>query len=116
MCAIRYHLASHPVYGGGLGLANDLQTEHSMVGNNPFMIMVKEYGTPEQIKTLIPAMLKGEFRTTFGLTEIYHGSDATHMDTVAKKIWQEHIAPSGKQLGKGSIPDQVRAALGFTLI
>ena len=92
MCAIRYHLASHPVYGGGLGLANDLQTEHSMVGNNPFMIMVKEYGTKEQQETIIPAMLKGEFRTTFGLTEIYHGSDATHMDTVAKPI----TLPNGK--------------------
>jgi alkylation response protein AidB-like acyl-CoA dehydrogenase len=86
MCSIRYFLASHPKYGGGLGLANDLQTEHSMVGNNPFMIMVKEYGTQQQRDTIIPAMLKGEFRTTFGLTEIYHGSDATHMDTVAKPI------------------------------
>jgi hypothetical protein len=24
MCAIRFHLASHPVYGGGLSLAHDL--------------------------------------------------------------------------------------------
>ncbi|OAP61879.1 hypothetical protein AYL99_04082 [Fonsecaea erecta] len=86
MCAIRYHLASHPVYGGGVSLANDLQNEHSVVGNNPFIIMMHHYGTKEQQNKYIPASIKGEFRSTFGLTEIYHGSDATHMDTTAKSI------------------------------
>jgi alkylation response protein AidB-like acyl-CoA dehydrogenase len=47
MCAIRYHLASHPVYGGGVSLANDLQTEHSVGGNNPFIIMLCHYGSVE---------------------------------------------------------------------
>ncbi|KEF63552.1 acyl-CoA dehydrogenase [Exophiala aquamarina CBS 119918] len=86
MCAIRYHLASHPVYGGGVSLANDLQNEHSVVGNNPIIIMLQHYGTPEQQKKLIPASIKGEFRATFGLTEIHHGSDATHMDTTASPV------------------------------
>jgi alkylation response protein AidB-like acyl-CoA dehydrogenase len=86
MCAIRYHLASHPVYGGGLSLANDLQNEHSVVGNNPIVIMLKHYGTDEQQKTFIPASIAGKFRATFGLTEIHHGSDATHMDTTATPI------------------------------
>ena len=83
MCAIRYHLASHPVYGGGVSLANDLQNEHSVVGNNPFVIMMHYYGTEEQKAHYIPASTRGEFRSTFGLTEIHHGSDATHMDTTA---------------------------------
>ncbi|KAL3301040.1 acyl-CoA dehydrogenase [Colletotrichum asianum] len=83
MCAVRYHLASHPVYGGGVSLANDLQSEHSIVGNMPFMIMLHHYGTVEQKKELIPASIRGELRATFGLTEIHHGSDATHMDTTA---------------------------------
>lgn len=86
MCAIRYHLASHPVYGGGVSLANDLQNEHSVVGNNPIIIMLQHYGTPEQQKKFIPASIKGEFRATFGLTEIHHGSDATHMDTTATAV------------------------------
>ncbi len=30
MCELRYHMASHPVYGGGVSLANDLQNEHSV--------------------------------------------------------------------------------------
>lgn len=86
MCAIRYHLASHPIYGGGVGLANDLQNEHSVVGNNPFVIMLYHYGTPEQKEKLIPASIRGELRATFGLTEINHGSDATHMETTARLI------------------------------
>lgn len=86
MCAIRYHLASHPVYGGGISLANDLQNEHSVVGNMPFVILIYHYGTPEQKSSLIPASIRGEIRATFGLTEIKHGSDATHMETRARPI------------------------------
>ncbi|KAK4982468.1 hypothetical protein LTR50_007725 [Elasticomyces elasticus] len=92
MCSIRYHLAAHPKYGGGIGLANDLQNEHSIVGNNPIVIMLYHYGNPEQKEKLIPASIRGELRATFGLTEIYHGSDATHIDTTARRI----ALPSGE--------------------
>ncbi len=85
MSAIRFHLSSHPVYGGGLGLANDLQNEHSIVGNFPDLLMLHHFGTEEQRQTLIPARLRGDFRTTFGLTEPDHGSDATFMSTVARR-------------------------------
>ncbi|KAJ5287933.1 hypothetical protein N7478_003619 [Penicillium angulare] len=85
MSAIRYHLSSHPVYGGGLGLANDLQNEHSIVGNFPDVYMIHHFGSEEQRRTLIPARLRGEFRTTFGLTEPDHGSDATFMSTTARR-------------------------------
>ncbi|KAJ5129066.1 uncharacterized protein N7443_006183 [Penicillium atrosanguineum] len=84
MSAIRFHLSSHPVYGGGLGLANDLQNEHSIIGNFPDVLMIHHFGSEEQRQTLIPARLRGEFRTTFGLTEPDHGSDATFMSTVAR--------------------------------
>ena len=84
MCAIRYYLASHPTYGGGVSLANDLQNEHSVVGNFPDVLMLYHYGSEEQRHKYIPARLEGKFRTTFGLTEIHHGSDATHMDTRAE--------------------------------
>lgn len=85
MAAIRYHLTSHPVYGGGLGLACDLQNEHCVVANAPDMIMIHHFGSEEQRRTLIPARLRGEFRTTFGLTEPDHGSDATFMSTTASR-------------------------------
>ncbi|KAL2870898.1 acyl-CoA dehydrogenase family protein [Aspergillus lucknowensis] len=85
MSATRFHLASHPVYGGGLGLANDLQNEHSVVGNFPDVLMLHHFGTEEQRRTLIDLRLRGQFRTTFGLTEPDHGSDATFMSTTARR-------------------------------
>jgi alkylation response protein AidB-like acyl-CoA dehydrogenase len=83
MSAIRYHLSAHPVYGGGLGLANDLQNEHSIVGNFPDVLMLHHFGNEQQKRTFIDARLRGEFRMTFGLTEPDHGSDATFMSTTA---------------------------------
>lgn len=83
MCAIRFHMASHPVYGGGVSLANDLQNEHSVIGNFPDFLMMYHWGSDKQKAEFIPARMRGEFRVTFGLTEIHHGSDATHMDTRA---------------------------------
>lgn len=76
MAVIREHLAAK-----GLGLFNDLQNEHSMVGNFPDVIMLMNFGSEKQKAELIPARLRGEFRMTFGLTEPGHGSDATHMAT-----------------------------------
>lgn len=80
MAVIREHLASK-----GLGLFNDLQNEHSIVGNFPDVVMVQHFGTPEQKRELIHGRLQGKTRITFGLTEPGHGSDATHMDTRAEK-------------------------------
>lgn len=93
MCAMRFHMASHPEYGGGVSLANDLQNEHSVVGNFPDFLMLYHWGTEAQKAEFIPARLRGEFRITFGLTEIHHGSDATHMDTRAVR---SVISPDGK--------------------
>jgi acyl-CoA dehydrogenase len=78
MAVIREHLAAK-----GLGLHNDLQNEHSIVGNNPFVVMFKEFATPEQYERDAPRLLAGQLRTGFGLTEPNHGSDATFMETRA---------------------------------
>ncbi len=78
MAIIREHLAAK-----GLGLHNDLQTEHSIVGNNPFIILFKEFATNAQYDRYAERLQKGELRTGFGLTEPHHGSDATHMETRA---------------------------------
>jgi alkylation response protein AidB-like acyl-CoA dehydrogenase len=80
MAVIREHLASK-----GLGLFNDLQNEHSIVGNFPTVIMVQHFGNQKQQQDLIHGSLEGRVRITFGLTEPWHGSDATHMDTRAEK-------------------------------
>jgi acyl-CoA dehydrogenase len=78
MAAIREHLAAK-----GLGLHNDLQNESSIVGNLVQVLMLADFGTPEQQARYIPDMLEGKALWSFGLTEEQHGSDATHMDTRA---------------------------------
>ena len=78
MAVIREHLAAR-----GLGLHNDLQNEHSIVANNPFVLMFRDFGTAEQQARFIPGMLGGTVKLAFGLTEAAHGSDATHMETSA---------------------------------
>ncbi len=78
LAVIREHLAAR-----GLGLHNDLQNEHSIVGNNPFILLFKEFSTPEQYARDGEAVMSGAMRTVFGLTEPNHGSDATFMETAA---------------------------------
>jgi acyl-CoA dehydrogenase len=87
MAVIREHLAAK-----GLGLHNDLQTEHSIVANNPFVLMLRDFGTPHQQSEFIDGMLNERCRVTFGLTEAAHGSDATHMDTKAVPETRDGIA------------------------
>ncbi len=78
MAVIREHLAAK-----GLGLHNDLQNEHSIVGNQPFVQMFENFGTPDQQAEFIPGGFAGTRILAFGLTEPEHGSDATHMETTA---------------------------------
>jgi acyl-CoA dehydrogenase len=78
MAIIREHLARR-----GLGLHNDLQNESSIVGNFPTVLMMRDFGTQEQIAEWMPGFLDGSRRLAFGLTEPEHGSDATYMETRA---------------------------------
>ncbi len=78
MAVIREHLAAR-----GLGLHNDLQNEHSIVGNNVGLLLMLEYGSEEQKAEWVPHLLAGTRGFAFGITEPEHGSDATHMETSA---------------------------------
>lgn len=78
MAVIREHFAAR-----GLGLHNDLQNEHSIVANNPFVLAIRDFGTPAQCDEFVLGMLDERLRLAFGLTEPRHGSDATHMETRA---------------------------------
>lgn len=78
MAVIREHFAAR-----GLGLHNDLQNEHSIVANNPFVLAIRDFGTPAQCDEFIQGMLDERLHLAFGLTEPGHGSDATHMETRA---------------------------------
>ena len=87
MAVIREHLAAR-----GLGLHNDLQNEHSIVGNFPFVLMFEAFGTPAQQEQFIAGAFRGETRLAFGLTEPDHGSDATHMETRAVRETRNGVA------------------------
>jgi acyl-CoA dehydrogenase len=86
MAVIRDHFAQM-----GLGLHNDLQNEHSIVGNFPFVAMFETFGTPAQQEEFILGGFGGTRRTAFGLTEPDHGSDATHMETRAVRETRDGV-------------------------
>jgi acyl-CoA dehydrogenase len=87
MAVIREHFAAK-----GLGLHNDLQNEHSIVGNFPFVMMFEEFGTTEQQEEFILGGFAMTRRVTFGLTEPNHGSDATFMETRAVPETSDAVA------------------------
>ncbi len=87
MAVIREHFAAK-----GLGLHNDLQNEHSIVGNFPFVAMFEEFGTEDQKQEFILGGFDRTRITAFGLTEPDHGSDATHMETRAVRETRDGIA------------------------
>lgn len=95
MAIIREHLAAK-----GLGLHNDLQNESSIVGNFPVVHLLAAYGSAEQ-KQLIEPAITGEQRIAFGLTEPNHGSDATWMETTARKDGTDWIINGAKRFNTG---------------
>jgi alkylation response protein AidB-like acyl-CoA dehydrogenase len=86
MAVIRDHFARK-----GLGLHNDLQNEHSIVGNFPFVAMFETFGTKAQQEEFILGGFARTRITAFGLTEPNHGSDATHMETRAVRETRDGV-------------------------
>ena len=85
MAIIREHLATK-----GLGLHNDLQNEHSIVGNNIGALLLSIYGSDDQKREWIDDLAAGRRTFAFGITEPEHGSDATHMETHGRRdggVW-----------------------------
>ena len=91
MAIIREHFATK-----GLGLHNDLQNEHSIVGNNVGLLLMIEYGTDEQKAEWIDGLAEGKMGFAFGISEPDHGSDATHMETTAVRDCDEWIINGSK--------------------
>jgi acyl-CoA dehydrogenase len=96
MAIIREHLAVK-----GLGLHNDLQNEHSIVGNNVGLLLMLEYGTEEQKVDWIDDLAEGRKGFAFGITEPDHGSDATHMETSASRDGDEWVINGEKTWNTG---------------
>jgi alkylation response protein AidB-like acyl-CoA dehydrogenase len=95
MAAIREHLANKP-----LGLHSDLQTETSCVGNFPIVLVLHALGSDEQQK-LIEPLIRHEVACAFGLTEPDHGSDATWLETTARRDGQDWVINGAKRFNTG---------------
>ncbi|WP_395154268.1 acyl-CoA dehydrogenase family protein [Ilumatobacter sp.] len=96
MAVIREHFARM-----GLGLHNDLQNEHSIVGNNVALLLMIAYGTEEQKRDWIDDLAGGRKGFAFGITEPDHGSDATHMETTATRDGDEWVINGEKTWNTG---------------
>ncbi|MDJ0864559.1 MAG: acyl-CoA dehydrogenase family protein [Myxococcota bacterium] len=96
MAIIREHLARR-----GLGLHNDLQNEHSIVGNNVGLLLMLEYGSEAQQAEWIDALAEGRRGFAFGITEPAHGSDATHMETRAVRDGDDWVIDGEKTWNTG---------------
>ena len=96
MAIIRDHMASR-----GLGLHNDLQNEHSIVGNTVSISLMLIYGTEAQKAEWVEDMLARKKGFAWGITEPNHGSDATHMETTAKREGDEWVINGEKTWNTG---------------
>lgn len=80
MAMIREHLAHR-----GPGLHAELTHEASVVANEPLVLVLHEYGTPEQKRRYLEPLVDGRVAIAFALTEPGHGSDATWLETTARR-------------------------------
>ncbi len=87
LAVIREHLNAR-----GLGLHNDASSEHAIVSvfHALFAQLMMEFGSEAQKKLYLDRLISGVGTLAIGITEPNHGSDATHMETVARReggVW-----------------------------
>jgi acyl-CoA dehydrogenase len=96
MAIIREHLAHR-----GPGLHAELSHEASVVANEPLVLVLNEYGTPEQKQRYLHPLVDGEIAIAFALTEPGHGSDATWLETRARRVDDGWVLDGVKRLITG---------------
>jgi len=96
MAVVREHLNRL-----GIGLHNDPQSEISMIGNFPTVILAHEFGTPAQREIFVQGALRREVGLAFGLTEPDHGSDATRLETTARREGEAWVIDGVKRFNSG---------------
>jgi acyl-CoA dehydrogenase len=92
MAVVREHLAAR-----GPGLHAELSHEASVVANQPLALVLHEYGTEEQKQQYLWPLINGEIELAFGLTEPNHGSDATWLETTARRDGDDWIIDGMKR-------------------
>src|SRR5918997_5165134 len=92
MAVVREHLAKR-----GPGLHAELSHEASVVANQPLALVLHEYGTEEQKQQYLWPLINGEIELAFGLTEPNHGSDATWLETTARRDGDDWVIDGMKR-------------------
>src|SRR5215207_4796403 len=92
MAIVREHLAKR-----GPGLHAELSHEASVLANQPLVLVLHEYGTEEQKQRYMRPLANGEIELAFGLTEPNHGSDATWLETTARRDGDDWIIDGMKR-------------------
>ena len=97
MAVIREHFAAK-----GLGLHNDLQNEHSIVGNNVGLLLMLElrHRRAEGRVGRRPRRSAGAASPSASPSP-QHGSDATHMETTAVRDGDEWVINGEKTWNTG---------------
>jgi alkylation response protein AidB-like acyl-CoA dehydrogenase len=96
LAIVREHLNRMPI-----GLHNDPQSETSLIGNFPTVILAHEFGSPAQREVFVDGALRRETGLAFGLTEPNHGSDATYMETAARREGSDWVIDGAKRFNSG---------------
>ena len=96
MAIVREHLAAK-----GLGLHNDLQNEHAVVGNNLGLMLMLHYGSDAQKAEWLEGLTNATAGFAVGITEPEHGSDATYMETSAVRDGDEWVINGEKTWNTG---------------
>jgi acyl-CoA dehydrogenase len=96
MAIVREHMAAK-----GLGLHNDLQNEHAVVGNNLGLMLMLHYGSEEQKADWLEGLTNATAGFAVGITEPEHGSDATYMETSAVRDGDDWLINGEKTWNTG---------------
>ncbi|MEO8296432.1 MAG: acyl-CoA dehydrogenase family protein [Burkholderiales bacterium] len=88
MAVIREHLNAT-----GLGLHNDTQTEHAVAASGKLLLaqLLIEFGTKAQQDEMLERVIRDQSGLAMAITEPNHGSDATHMETTARRDGSDWI-------------------------
>jgi acyl-CoA dehydrogenase len=70
----------------GVGLHNPLDKEISVVANNPLALLIHKYGSADQREEFLEPAVSMDLPLAFALTEPGVGSDATRLQTEARRV------------------------------
>ena len=100
MSAVCYGLACQELEAGDSGIRSFVSVQGSLA-----MFAIFAFGSQEQKQQWLPGMARGEIIGCFGLTEPDFGSDASNMQTNARRDGDYYVLNGTMWITNGSIAD-----------